>query len=167
MHNPIPIKHTTSFQQTLFTFHPTQRILILALCCMSLRTMFTMRHVSWTHRVALDWLFDRIDLNPKIQIRHVDTKHQLADKMTKGNFTGDEWNNLFHLLNISHLCSACRTKNCSLISCYTMVRRIQNQKRRRRRRRRKSCVQVATSSNEYVFLLYCDKFLRRIESDCI
>ena len=35
----------------------------------------TMRHVSWTHRVALDWLFDRINLDPKIQIRYVDTKH--------------------------------------------------------------------------------------------
>ena len=31
----------------------------------------TMRHVSRTHRVALDWLFDRINLHPKIQIhRH-------------------------------------------------------------------------------------------------
>ena len=28
----------------------------------------TMRHVSKTHRVALDWLFDRINLDPKIQI---------------------------------------------------------------------------------------------------
>ena len=25
----------------------------------------TMRHVSRTHRVALDWLFDRINLDPK------------------------------------------------------------------------------------------------------
>ena len=29
----------------------------------------TMRHVSKTHRVALDWLFDRINLDPKIQIK--------------------------------------------------------------------------------------------------
>ena len=29
----------------------------------------TMRHVSQTHRVALDWLFDRINLDPKIQIK--------------------------------------------------------------------------------------------------
>ena len=28
----------------------------------------TVRHVSRTHRVALDWLFDRINLDPKIQI---------------------------------------------------------------------------------------------------
>ena len=27
----------------------------------------TMRHVSRTHRVALEWLFDRINLDPKIQ----------------------------------------------------------------------------------------------------
>ena len=35
----------------------------------------TMRHVSRTHRVALDWLFDRINLDPKIQIKYIDTKN--------------------------------------------------------------------------------------------
>ena len=54
----------------------------------------TMRHVSRTHRVALDWLFDRINLDPKIQIKYIDTKNQLADMLTKGNFTRDEWNHL-------------------------------------------------------------------------
>ena len=52
----------------------------------------TMRHVSRTHRVALDWLFDRIKLDPKIQIKYIDTKNQFADMLTKGNFTRDEWN---------------------------------------------------------------------------
>ena len=46
----------------------------------------TMRHVSRTHRVALDWLFDRINLDPKIQIKYIDTKNQLADILTKGKF---------------------------------------------------------------------------------
>ena len=46
----------------------------------------TMRHVSRTHRVALDWLFDRINLDPKIQIKYVETKRQLADMLTKGKF---------------------------------------------------------------------------------
>ena len=64
-----------------------------------------MRHVSRTHRVALDWLFDRINLNPKIQIRYIDTKNQLADILTKGNFTRDEWNHLLCLFNISHFSS--------------------------------------------------------------
>ena len=31
----------------------------------------TMRHVSRTHRVALDWLFDRINLNPQLQIKYM------------------------------------------------------------------------------------------------
>ena len=53
------------------------------------------RHVSRTHRVALDWLFDRINLDPKIQIKYIDTKNQLADILTKRNFTRDEW---YHLL---------------------------------------------------------------------
>ena len=43
----------------------------------------TMRHVSTTHRVALAWLFDRINLDPKIQIKYVDTRNQLADMLTK------------------------------------------------------------------------------------
>ena len=62
----------------------------------------TMRHVSRTHRVALDWLFDRMNLDPKIQIKHNDTKNQLAGILTKGNFTRDEWNHLLCLFNISH-----------------------------------------------------------------
>ena len=70
----------------------------------------TMRHVSRTHRVALDWLFDRINLDPKIQIKYIDTKNQLADILTKGNFTRDEWNHLLTLFNISHFSStACIT----------------------------------------------------------
>ena len=69
----------------------------------------TMRHVSRTHKVALDWLFDRINLQSKIQIKYIDTKNQLADILTKGNFTRDEWNHLLCLFNISHFSSA----NCS------------------------------------------------------
>ena len=44
-----------------------------------------MKHVSRTHRVALDWLFGRINLDPKIQIKYIDTKNQLADISTKKN----------------------------------------------------------------------------------
>ena len=64
-----------------------------------------MRHISRTHRVALDGLFDRINLDPKIQIKYIDTKSQLADILTKGNFTRDEWNHLLSLFNISHFSS--------------------------------------------------------------
>ena len=65
----------------------------------------TMRHVSRTHRVVLDWLFDRINLDPKIQIKYIDTKNQIADILSKGNFTRDEWNHLLTLFNISHFSS--------------------------------------------------------------
>ena len=64
---------------------------------------FTMRHVSRTHRVALDWFFDRINLDPKIQVKYIDTKNQFADILTNGNFTRDEWNHLLCLFNISHV----------------------------------------------------------------
>ena len=63
----------------------------------------TMRHVSRTHRVALDWLFNRINLDSKIQIKYIDTKKQLADILSKGNFSRDEWNHF--LFNISHFSS--------------------------------------------------------------
>ena len=42
----------------------------------------------------------------------VDTKDQLADILTKGNFTRDEWNHLLHLFNISIFSSARRRENC-------------------------------------------------------
>ena len=66
----------------------------------------TMRHVSRSHRVALDWLFDRINLDARIQIKYIDTKNQLADILTKGNFTRDEWNHLLCLFNVIHFSSA-------------------------------------------------------------
>ena len=88
----------------------------------------TMRHVSRTHRVALDWLFDRINLDHQNQIKYAGTKHQLADILTKGNFTRDECNNLLYLFNISHFSSLCCAQNFSLTSCTkTMARRMQEQ----------------------------------------
>ena len=144
MHKPIPMKHTnviptnidhipsntTNFGSSalLCVFEDNEAVIKMIIKGRSPR----MRHVSRTHRVTLDWLFDRINLDPKNQIRYIDTKHQLADTLTKGSFTRDEWNNLLHLLNISHFSFTCCTKNFSLISCSTMVRRIQNQKEEER-----------------------------------
>ena len=89
----------------------------------------TMRHVSRTHRVALGLVVDTITLDSKIQIKYIDTKHQLADILTKGNFTRDEWNNLLYLLNISPFSSTSCAKISSLISCpKTMAKRMQEQK---------------------------------------
>ena len=46
-----------------------------------------MRHVSRTHGVDLDWLFERITKDPGVSIQFVPTKEQLADVLTKGSFT--------------------------------------------------------------------------------
>ena len=76
-----------------------------------------MRHVSRTHRVALDWLFDRINLDPENQIKYIDTKNQLEDIVTKGNLTRDEWNHLLVLFNINHFSST--------VCSDTMAKRVQ------------------------------------------
>ena len=57
----------------------------------------TMRHVSRIHRVALGCLFDRINLDPKIQIKDVHTRNKLAAMLTKSTFTRDEWHHLLRL----------------------------------------------------------------------
>ena len=140
MHNTIPIKHinviptnidhipphTTHSNPSavLYVFEDNEAVIKMIVKGRSP----TVRHVSRTHRVSLDWLFDRIFLDPKSQIRYIDTKHQLADILTKGNFTRDEWNSLLHLFSISHFSSTCCTKNFSFISCSTMAKRIQEQK---------------------------------------
>ena len=83
MHNPIPIKHTnviptnidhfppntthSSPSALLYVFEDNEAVIKMIIKGRSP----TMRHVSRTHRVALDWLFDRINLAPKIQVcRH-------------------------------------------------------------------------------------------------
>ena len=112
MNDPIPIKHTnvvptnidhipsntthSGSSALLYVFEDNEAAIKIIIKGRSL----TMIHVSRTHRVALDWLFDRINLDSKIQIRYIDTKHQLADILTKGNFTRDEWNNLLAALRI-------------------------------------------------------------------
>ena len=91
----------------------------------------TMRHVSRTHRVALDWLFDRINLDPKNQIKYIDTKNQLADILTKGNFTRDKWNHLLCLFNISHFSST----NClEVMSKRTLKNQVKKESQQNRNR---------------------------------
>ena len=64
-----------------------------------------MRHVSRTHRVALDWLFDRICLDTIFKKKNLIPKNQLEDMLTKGKFTRDEWNHHLCFFNICHFCS--------------------------------------------------------------
>ena len=68
----------------------------------------TMRHVSRTHRVALDWLFDRINLDPQIQIKYIDIKNQLADMLTR---------KISHVMNGIIFCVLFNTNNFSSTDC--------------------------------------------------
>ena len=87
----------------------------------------TMRHVSRTHRVALDWLFDRTNLDPTILVKYVDTKNQLEDMLTKGNFTRDEWDHLLRLLDIMSF-SMCSCRHFSPID-NTMSKRLMQEEK--------------------------------------
>ena len=53
----------------------------------------------------------------------------MADILTKGHFTRDEWKNLLCLFNIGHFSSLCCAKNVSLLSCFTerMAKRMEEQ----------------------------------------
>ena len=67
-------------------FPQTWNLLVLAPCFTFLRIRSGDQddHVSRTHRVALDWLFDRINLDPKISNQHVDTKKPTRRHTDKG-----------------------------------------------------------------------------------
>ena len=116
----------------------------------------TMRHVSRTHRVALDWLIDRINLDPKIQIRYIDTKNQIRELHTWWVAQSSAFVQYHRFqLNLLH-------------QEFQLDKLHQNdgEKDAGAKRRRKSCVQVATCSDESIFV-HSDKFLHRIQPDCI
>ena len=71
--------HSSHNESPLYIFEDNEAVINM----MSKGRSPTMRHVSRIHRVALDWFFDRINLEPKIQIKCVNTKNQLADILTK------------------------------------------------------------------------------------
>ena len=59
-----------------------------------------MRHVARTHRVDLDWLWERIRTDPGVFIRYVGTKEQVADMFTKGSFSAEQWGRLLRIAQI-------------------------------------------------------------------
>ena len=59
-----------------------------------------MRHVARTHRIDLDWLWERMRTDPGVFIKYVGTKKQIADMFTKGAFTTETWRRLCRLAQI-------------------------------------------------------------------
>ena len=88
----------------------------------------------------------------KIRIKYFDTKNQLADMLTKGNFTRDEWNNLHHLFNISIFSSA---------SCpETMSKRMQQ-------RTGEEKIVAKSKPTFELGLAFCGKLSNSAELECI
>ena len=58
-----------------------------------------LQHVPRTHRIDLDWLFKRIREDRSIDIRYVNTKLQITDFLTKGNFISAQWTSLRYMVS--------------------------------------------------------------------
>ena len=71
-----------------------------------------MRHVPRTHRVDLDWLFERLREDPGISIRHVGTKNQIADMLTA--IAGGDSERVFQQANMMHVADTVVCKMASL-----------------------------------------------------
>ena len=91
--------HSSQGESQLYIFEDNEALIKMII----LGRSPTMRHVSRTHKVALDWLLDRINLDPKLQIKYADTQKKLADMLTEGSFTRDEWDYLLRVLTIMNL----------------------------------------------------------------
>ena len=66
--------HLSEKESQLYIFEDKEAVIK-----MIIKGRSPLRHVSRTHRVALDWLFVRTNLDAKIQIKYVESKNQLAD----------------------------------------------------------------------------------------
>ena len=121
----LTVRHRTKFfGATLHRFEDDEFVIKMIITGRSP----TMRHVSRTHRVAVDWLFDRTNLDSKIQIKYVDTNTNSQTSWQKGISHVMSGNNLHHLFNISHFSPLCCSQNFSLTSCTkTMAKRMQEQ----------------------------------------
>ena len=64
--------HSSQGESQLYIFEDKEAVIKMIIR----GTSPTMTHVSRTDRVALDWLFDRINLDTKIQTKHQKTNSQ-------------------------------------------------------------------------------------------
>ena len=77
-----------------------------------------MRNVLRTQRADLDCVFERRNLTLSSTIRYVNTKHQIADILTKGSWTRDRWSDpplLFEIIFDSSM--SVNRSNLSAVTC--------------------------------------------------
>ena len=60
----------------------------------------TLRHVPRVTRVNIDATYERIREDPGIYLRHWPTEYQMADILTKGSFTQNQWSQLLDLAQL-------------------------------------------------------------------
>ena len=119
----------------------------------------TLRHVSRTHRVALGWLFDRINLDRRIHIRHIEyqtsTRRHVDPKVISHVM---EQSSSFVSTSAISAPLAAQKNSCLIICANTMAKRMQEQKEK------EGIVgEIETCSDELVFT-YSGKFLIRKKS---
>ena len=173
MRNHIPTKHTnldptnidheppngthSGPSAMLYVFEDNEAVIKMIIVSRSP----TMRHVSRTHRVALDWLFDRINLD------HPDSNsfhwHQTS---TRRHFDQSK----FHTWWMEQSSSFVQHQPFQLhllrweFQLAKLPQHNGEEDAGAKRRRRKNCGKIETCSNEPV-LFHCDKFLLRNKSD--
>ena len=101
------------------TSPPAQILLKASASCTSLKTMKLSSRLSkdevqqWEtchEPTELLLIFDRVNLDPKNQIKHVESINQPADMLTKSNSTRDEWDHLLRLWNIMNFSKSVMSK---------------------------------------------------------
>ena len=93
----LPNAHISSQRASLFVFEDNDAVIKMTI---KGRSPF-MRHISRTHHVNLDPLFDRMNLDLAIQIKDVNTSKQMADILTKGSFSRERWSQLTQFFNLT------------------------------------------------------------------
>ena len=91
-----PSARLSSGEAELYVFEDNEAVIKM---CIKGRSP-TLRYVPRTHRVDLDWLFERIKYDPGVNLKYVGTGEQLADLLTKASFTIAKWNVLLKLHQI-------------------------------------------------------------------
>ena len=91
-----PSAPLSSGMSKLFLFEDNEAVIKM---CLKGRSP-NLRHISRTHRVDLDWLIERIKVDPGIRMKFVGTSQQLADMLTKASFTIQKWNDMLRMHQI-------------------------------------------------------------------
>ena len=119
----------------------------------------TVRHVSRTHRIALDRLLDRMNFDPMMQIEYVDTARQFAHVLHRGSPTREKWNRLIALCNIMDETSAASFRSFRVQFEDSMSRRLAPQEEESR------CCKIATRAKSLRLQSSLSKFVVKLKCE--